>query len=56
MTFWPGVETMARAPEMLIAPSNLYWARDTSIPAIQHLASQDWADLWAIPLYEARNL
>jgi hypothetical protein len=56
MTFWPAVETMARAPEMLIAPSNLYWARDTSIPAIQHLASQDWADLWAIPLYEARNL
>jgi hypothetical protein len=47
---------MARGPEMLIAPSNLYWARNTSIPAIQHLAAQDWADLWAIPLYEARNL
>ncbi len=56
MTFWPAVETMARSPEMLIAPSNLYWARDTFIPAIQHLAAQDWADLWAIPLYEARNL
>jgi hypothetical protein len=56
MTFWPAVETMARGPEILIAPSNLYWARDTSIPAIQHLAAQDWADLWVIPLYEARNL
>lgn len=56
MTFWPAVETMARGPEMLIAPSNLYWARNTSIPAIQHIAAQDWADLWAIPLYEARNL
>lgn len=56
MTFWPAVETMARYPEMLIAPSNLYWARSTRIPAIQHLAAQDWADLWAIPLYEARNL
>jgi apolipoprotein N-acyltransferase len=56
MTFWPAVETMARGPDMLIAPSNLYWARDTSIPAIQHLAAQDWADLWAIALYEARNL
>ena len=56
MAFWPAVETMARGPEMLIAPSNLYWARGTSIPAIQHLAAQDWADLWAIPLYEARNL
>jgi hypothetical protein len=56
MTFWPAVETMARGPEVLIAPSNLYWARDTFIPAIQHLATQDWAYLWAIPLYEARNL
>jgi len=56
MTLWPAVETMARNPELLIAPSNLYWARNTSIPAIQHLAAQDWADLWAIPLYEARNL
>ena len=56
ISFWPAVETMARGPEMLIAPSTLYWARDTSIPAIQHLAAQDWADLWAIPLYEARNL
>jgi hypothetical protein len=25
------------------------------IPANQHLAAQDWADLWAIPLYEASN-
>ncbi len=49
LAFWPAVETMARNPEMLIAPSNLYWARNTSIPAIQHLAAQDWADLWAIP-------
>jgi len=55
LVFWPAVETMARNPEMLIAPSNLYWARNTSIPAIQHLAAQDWADLWAIPLYEAQN-
>jgi hypothetical protein len=55
LVFWPAVETLARNPEILIAPSNLYWARNTSIPAIQHLAAQDWADLWAIPLYEARN-
>ena len=56
MAFWPAIETMAQSTEMLIAPSNLYWARNTPIPAIQHLAAQDWADLWAIPLYEARNL
>jgi hypothetical protein len=54
--FWPAIQTMQRNPEMLIAPSNLYWARNTPIPATQHLAAEDWADLWAIPLYEARNL
>ena len=56
LAFWPAIQTMARNPEMLIAASNLYWARNTPIPAIQHLAAEDWADLWAIPLYEARNV
>jgi len=56
LAFWPAIQTMTRNPEMLIAPSNLYWAQTTPIPAIQHLATEDWADLWAIPLYEARNL
>jgi hypothetical protein len=40
---------------MLLAPSNVYWATNTLIPEIQHVAAQDWADLWAIPLYEAIN-
>jgi hypothetical protein len=52
---WPALQTLAHNPEMLIAPSNIYWASKTSIPAIQHMAAQDWADLWAIPLYEASN-
>jgi hypothetical protein len=55
LTFWPAIETFGRNPEMLLAPSNLYWAANTPIPAIQHVAAQDWADLWAIPLYEASN-
>ena len=37
------------------AGSNVYWAINTPIPAIQHVAAQDWADLWAIPLFEASN-
>jgi len=55
LTFWPAVETLAHNPDMLLAPSNVYWAANTPIPAIQHVAVQDWADLWAIPLYEASN-
>jgi len=55
LAFWPAVETLAHNPDMLLAPSNDYWAAKTPIPAIQHVAAQDWADLWAIPLYEASN-
>jgi apolipoprotein N-acyltransferase len=55
VAFWPAIETLARNPDMLLAPSNVYWAVNTPIPAIQHVAAQDWADLWAIPLYEASN-
>jgi hypothetical protein len=54
-TFWPAIETLAHNPDMLLAPSNVYWAVSTPIPAIQHIAAQDWADLWVIPLYEASN-
>jgi len=52
---WPALETLARNPDLLLAPSNLYWAAGTLIPAIQHISAQDWADLWAIPLYETSN-
>jgi len=55
LAFWPAIETLAHNPDMLLAPSNIYWAANTPIPAIQHMAAQDWADLWAIPLYEASN-
>ena len=55
LAFWPAVETLAHNPDMLLAPSNFYWAANTPIPAIQHVAAQNWADLWAIPLYEASN-
>ncbi len=55
LSFWPAIETLAHNPDLLLAPSNVYWAANTPIPAIQHVAVQDWADLWAIPLYEAAN-
>jgi hypothetical protein len=52
---WPALQSLAHNPDMLLAPSNDYWASKTSIPAIQHVAAKSWADLWDIPLYEARN-
>lgn len=52
---WPALQSLAHNPDMLLAPSNDYWASKTAIPAIQHEAAKNWADLWDIPLYEARN-
>jgi hypothetical protein len=52
---WPALQSLAQDPDMLLAPSNDHWASKTSIPAIQHIATRSWADLWDIPLYEARN-
>ncbi len=55
LLIWPALQSLARDPDMLLAPSNDYWASKTAIPAIPHEAAKDWADLWDIPLYEARN-
>jgi hypothetical protein len=52
---WPALQTLAHNPDLLIAPSNVSWASKTTIPAVQHITAQDWADLWSIPLYEASN-
>jgi hypothetical protein len=52
---WPALQTLAEQPDFLVAPRNVYFAKDTPIPAVQHQAAQSWADLWGIPLYEAQN-
>ena len=42
-------------PDVITAPPNDWWARDTSIPAIQHESMVAWARLSGIRLVEARN-
>ena len=37
---WPALQSLARDPDMLLAPSNDYWASKTAIPAIQHEAAK----------------
>lgn len=43
-------------PDILIAASNLWWAKDTSIPGLEHAAMQSWARLMGTKLIESRNL
>jgi hypothetical protein len=55
LSAWPALQSLAHRPAFILAPSNTYWAQKTIIPAIQHEAVQNWASLWGIRAYEARN-
>lgn len=52
---WPMLRIVQDKPDVLVAASNLWWARDTSIPAIQTATMHSWARLAGIPLVTARN-
>jgi len=43
-------------PTLLVASSNAYWVRMTSIPAVQHACLRSWARLLGIPYLEAQNI
>ena len=55
LLIWTALQSLARDPDLLFGPSNLYWAAGTRVPAIEHECLQNWANLWNIPYYEARN-
>lgn len=43
-------------PEMIVAVSNVWWARSTNIPHIQHQSVQAFARLFGVPVVIAKNL
>jgi hypothetical protein len=51
----PVLKAMARRPAILVGLANDYWARDTSIPAIQHSALTSWSRLFWVPAISAVN-
>jgi hypothetical protein len=52
---WPVLHSMGFHPGLLIGIGNVWWSRDTSLPAIQHAALQAWARLFNVPLVTAFN-
>lgn len=52
---WPVLISMIRQPEVIIAPANAWWSRNTSIPGIQHNVLAAWARLFHIPVITAFN-
>jgi hypothetical protein len=52
---WPVMLSMHHLPDMLLGSANDWWARDTSIPAIQRQSLALWGRLFAIPTVGATN-
>lgn len=52
---WPVLQSMLHDPEFIIAVGNGWWAKGTSIVAIQRTAATAWANLFGKPLVIAFN-
>jgi hypothetical protein len=55
MITWPMLTSMLERPTVLIAISNLYWFKGTSIPRFQAEAARGLAKLFRVPLVSAVN-
>jgi apolipoprotein N-acyltransferase len=52
---WPFLSLMSQAPDMVVAPSNLWWCGDTSLPGIQAATVRLWAALFGLPAVNSVN-
>jgi apolipoprotein N-acyltransferase len=52
---WPFLTLLSRRPDAILAPSNLWWCRDTSLPGIQTATLRLWARLFGAPVVASQN-
>jgi apolipoprotein N-acyltransferase len=52
---WPLLSLMSQKPDAIIAPSNLWWCRGTSLPGIQAATVRLWARLFGVVPVAAVN-
>lgn len=55
LLMWPVLVTAAGNPDLIVAASNVWWARATSIPKIQRQTVSAWARLFGKPVVFASN-
>jgi apolipoprotein N-acyltransferase len=53
---WPFLSLMTQRPDVIVAPANLWWCRDTSLPGIRAAAMGLWVRLFDRSLISATNL
>lgn len=52
---WPVLQSIFHRPDRIVAIANGWWAKDTSVPAIQRASVEAWARLFDLPLVTAFN-
>ncbi len=55
LLIWPVLQTYAARPSLVLAPTNAWWSKDTSVPGIQESVVTAWARLFAVPVVTAYN-
>ncbi|WP_176211982.1 nitrilase-related carbon-nitrogen hydrolase [Acidithiobacillus thiooxidans] len=53
---WPALGLWHSGVQVLLAPADVWWARGTSIPAIQRVSVDAWARFLGVPVLRAVNL
>jgi apolipoprotein N-acyltransferase len=52
---WPFLSLLSQKLDAIVAPSNLWWCKDTSLPRIQAATVRLWASLFGIPVVTSIN-
>jgi hypothetical protein len=52
---WPVATSFIHRPTVLLGIANDYWARTTTVPAIQRACLASWARLFGVPMLWAEN-
>jgi hypothetical protein len=55
LLIWPVATSFIRKPTILVGVANDYWARTTTVPAVQHACLTSWARLFRVPMLWAEN-
>jgi apolipoprotein N-acyltransferase len=53
---WPFLVSMTQKPDVIICAANLWWCRETSLPATQKIAVTLWALMFGVPAVFALNI
>jgi apolipoprotein N-acyltransferase len=52
---WPFLSLLSQRPNVIVAQSNLWWCKDTSLPGIQKATVRLWARLFGVPMILSVN-